>query len=40
MFRTPSVQLYIVIASRHRFAAGEWRAYEQQTFQRKQPSRA
>ena len=31
VFRTLSVQLYVVIASRHRFAAGDWRAYEQQT---------
>jgi len=31
VFRTPSVRLYVVIASRHRFAAGDWRAYEQQT---------
>jgi hypothetical protein len=31
VFRTPSVQLYIVIASRHRFAAGDWRAYGPQT---------
>ena len=31
VFRTPSVKLYVVIASRHRFAAGNWRAYEQQS---------
>jgi len=31
VFTTPSVQLYIVISSRHRFAAGDWAAYEQQT---------
>jgi hypothetical protein len=31
VFTTPSVQLYIVISSRHRFAAGDWQAYEQQT---------
>ena len=30
VFRTPSVQLYIVIASRHRFAAGAWDDYERQ----------
>ena len=30
IFTTPSVQLYIVISSRHRFAAGDWNAYEQQ----------
>ncbi|HET9517787.1 MAG TPA: hypothetical protein VFO77_08690 [Actinoplanes sp.] len=30
VFRTPSVQLYIVIGSRHRFSAGNWDAYEQQ----------
>jgi hypothetical protein len=31
VFRTPSVQLYVVIGSRHRFASGDWRAYEEQT---------
>jgi hypothetical protein len=31
VFATPTVQLYIVIASRHEFAAGNRRAYEQQT---------
>lgn len=31
VFRTPSVQLYVVIGSRHHFAAGNWRAYEEQT---------
>jgi hypothetical protein len=31
VFRTKSVQLYIVIGSRHRFAAGNWQAYEAQT---------
>lgn len=31
VFRTRSVQLYIVIGSRHRFAAGNWRTYEEQT---------
>ncbi|MBI5548751.1 MAG: SAM-dependent methyltransferase, partial [Deltaproteobacteria bacterium] len=28
---TRSVQLYVVIGSRHRFASGSWEAYEQQT---------
>jgi hypothetical protein len=31
VFRTPSVELYVVIGSRHRFATGNWEAYEQQT---------
>ena len=31
VFRTPGVQLYVVITSAHRFAAGDWEAYEQQT---------
>jgi hypothetical protein len=31
VFRTRSVQLYIVIGSRHQFAAGNWGDYEQQT---------
>ncbi len=31
VFRTKSVQLYIVIGSRHHFAAGNWEAYHQQT---------
>ena len=31
MFATRSVQLYIVIGSRHRFAAGNWATYEEQT---------
>ena len=31
VFRTKSVQLYIVIGSRHRFAAGNWDDYEEQT---------
>jgi hypothetical protein len=31
VFATPTVQLYIVIASRHAFAAGNRQAYEQQT---------
>jgi hypothetical protein len=31
VFKTPSVQTYVVISSRHRFAAGDWAAYEEQT---------
>jgi hypothetical protein len=31
VFKTPSVELYVVIGSRHRFATGNWEAYEQQT---------
>lgn len=31
VFRTGSVQLYIVIGSRHRFAAGSWDDYRQQS---------
>jgi hypothetical protein len=31
VFKTRSVQLYIVIASRHRFASADWDAYEHQT---------
>ncbi len=31
VFRTRSVELYIVIGSTHRFAAGNWSAYEEQT---------
>jgi hypothetical protein len=31
IFRTRSVQLYIVIGSRHRFAAGNWNDYQEQT---------
>lgn len=31
VFATPSVQLYIVITTRHRLAAGDWDAYEKQT---------
>ena len=31
VFRTRSVQLYVVISSRHRFAAGNWDDYRQQT---------
>ena len=29
--RRPRVELYVVIGSRHRFAAGSWTAYEGQT---------
>jgi len=31
VFNTPSVQLYIVIGSRHQFAFGNWKDYKQQT---------
>ena len=31
VFRTDSVELYVVIGSRHRFATGDWAAYESQT---------
>jgi hypothetical protein len=31
VFSTASVELYVVIASRHRFASGNWDAYERQT---------
>ena len=31
VFRTKSVQLYIVIGSRHRFAAGNWEEYHKQS---------
>jgi hypothetical protein len=31
VFATPSVNLYIVITTRHKFAAGDWDAYERQT---------
>lgn len=31
VFKTRSVQTYIVIGSRHRFASGNWKDYEQQT---------
>jgi hypothetical protein len=35
VFTTPAVQLYVVITTRHRFAAGDWDAYEaQDTFDR------
>lgn len=30
VFRTPSVELYVVIASQHAFASGNWNAYEKQ----------
>jgi hypothetical protein len=31
VLRTPSVDLYLVLTTRHRFAAGDWSAYESQT---------
>lgn len=31
VFRTPSVELYVVITTRHRYAAGDWDAYAAQT---------
>ena len=31
VFRTPSVDLYLVLTTRHRFAAGDWAAYESQS---------
>jgi hypothetical protein len=31
VFKTPGVELYIVISSRHTFASGDWAAYEAQT---------
>jgi hypothetical protein len=31
VFRTASVELYVVVGSRHRFATGNWDAYEEQT---------
>ena len=31
VFTTPSVELYIVIGSRHQFAAGNWQEYRRQT---------
>ncbi|HJX66710.1 MAG TPA: SAM-dependent methyltransferase [Polyangia bacterium] len=31
VFRTPSVDLYLVLTTRHRFAAGDWSAYQSQT---------
>jgi hypothetical protein len=30
VFTTPSVELYVVVTTRHRFAAGDWGAYEAQ----------
>jgi hypothetical protein len=30
VFSTPGVELYVVVTTRHRFAAGDWRAYEAQ----------
>jgi hypothetical protein len=30
VFETPSVQLYVVVGSRHRFAVGNWESYENQ----------
>jgi hypothetical protein len=31
VFRTPSVDLYVVLTTHHKFAAGDWSAYESQT---------
>jgi hypothetical protein len=31
VFRAPSVDLYVVLTTRHKFAAGDWSAYESQT---------
>jgi hypothetical protein len=31
VFTTPGVELYVVVTTRHRFAAGDWAAYEAQT---------
>jgi hypothetical protein len=31
VFTTPSVELYIVIGSRHEISAGNWETYRQQT---------
>ena len=31
VFRTPSVELYVVIPSVHHFAAGDWRAYTERS---------
>lgn len=40
VFKTPSVRLYIVIGSRHRFASGNWQAYgEQSAFSFEQDTR-
>ncbi|MBK9519870.1 MAG: SAM-dependent methyltransferase [Anaeromyxobacter sp.] len=30
VFTTPSVELYVVVTTRHRFAAGDWQAYQAQ----------
>jgi hypothetical protein len=30
VFATPSVELYVVVTTRHRFAAGDWKAYQAQ----------
>jgi len=29
LFATPSVQLYIIIGSRHQFAFGNWKGYRE-----------
>jgi hypothetical protein len=31
VFATPEVELYVVVTTRHRFAAGDWEAYQAQT---------
>lgn len=31
IFRAPSVEVYIVVTTRHRFAAGDWQAYRRQS---------
>jgi hypothetical protein len=31
VFRTPSVELYVLLTSRHEFAAGNWDVYRSQT---------
>jgi hypothetical protein len=31
VFTTPGVDLYVVVTTRHRFAAGDWAAYQRQT---------
>jgi hypothetical protein len=31
IFKTSSVELYVVVTTKHRFAAGDWQAYEAQT---------
>jgi hypothetical protein len=30
VFGTPSVELYVAVTTRHRFAAGDWTSYEEQ----------